>query len=136
MFRFRSFQTPQGTHDFHLTTGPKLPVLSSPLACKNMFLFSSSAPTTPPSAHFYFPRLNPAKAQKWYFTRCPVVPTTQCSENFLECPEKYFISVVFICPYHNRPHLFFSPAPKLKRIFYSLPQYLFKSILIFCPYFC
>lgn len=63
------------------------------------------------------------KAQKWSFTRCPVVPTTQCSENFLECPEKYFISVIFICPYHNCPDLFvFPPTPKLKKIFYSLPQ--------------
>jgi hypothetical protein len=52
------------------------------------------------------------------------VPMTQCSENFLECPEKYFISVVFICPYHNRPHLFFPQPRSSKKYFYFLPIFL------------
>jgi hypothetical protein len=92
-----------------------------------MFLFSTSAPTTPPFAHFYFPKLNQAKAQKCFFIRCLVVPTTQCSKKILKCLEKCLISVVFICPYHDRPHLFFSPAPKLKKYFYFLPIFLLKG---------
>jgi hypothetical protein len=109
--------------------GRRESVILGSTSCSRKYVFIFNiCPYYPSFCPFLFSQVEPNQSSKMFFySRCLVVPTTQCSKKILKCLEKCLISVVFICPYHNRPHLFLSPAPKLKKYFYFLPIFLLKG---------